>query len=332
MAAAKDMDLSGLPETTPPKPTKPLRFADIAVTATAKEFAGIYRDKQYHEPDFSATLPRAASAGVEKVMLTGMSLDDVDFNTKLVEQHPTQCSLTIGIHPYHAAIQESDLQAEMVRLEQCVDKAVATTPCPISAYGELGLDYDRTNHASKEDQLRVFRAQMDLVATKQWDLPLFLHCRAACDDFIEMISPYLPQLKRKGVVHSFVGSTAEMHKLLDLGLDVSVNAFSFAERESVDMVAAVPLDRLHLETDSPWGEIKTTSPLATRYCTNTPGIPSSKKRDKWDPAYMVKERNESCAIAAVAFIVAGLKGLSVDEVASAAWENSNAMFNFTEVN
>ncbi|KAI7222634.1 Mg-dependent DNase [Hortaea werneckii] len=332
MAAAKDMDLSGLPETAPPKPTKPLRFADIAVTATAKEFAGIYRGRQCHEPDFAATLPRAASAGVEKVMLTGMSLDDVDFNTKLVEQHPTQCSLTIGIHPYHAAIQESDVQGEMARLEQCVDKAVATTPRPISAFGELGLDYDRTNHASKEDQLRVFRAQMDLVATKQWDLPLFLHCRAACDDFIEMISPYLPQLKRKGIVHSFVGSTAEMHKLLDLGLDISVNAFSFADRESVDMVAAMPLKRLHLETDSPWGEIKSTSPLATRYCTNAPGLPSSKKRDKWDPAYMVKERNESCTIAAVAFIVAGLKGLSVAEVASAVWENSNAMFNFTEVN
>ncbi|KAI7153960.1 Mg-dependent DNase [Hortaea werneckii] len=332
MAAAKDMDLSGLPETAPPKPTKPLRFADIAVTATAKEFAGTYRGKQYHKPDFAATLARAASAGVEKVMLTGMSLDDVDFNTKLIEQHPTQCSLTIGIHPYHAAIQESDLQAEMARLEQCVDKAVATTPCLISAYGELGLDYDRTNHASKEDQLRVFRAQMDLIATKQWDLPLFLHCRAACDDFIETISPYLPQLKRKGVVHSFVGSTVEMNKLLDLGLDISVNAFSFADRESVDMVTAVPLDRLHLETDSPWGEIKSTSPLATRYCANAPDLPSSKKRDKWDPAYMVKERNESCATAAVAFIVAGLKGLSVDEVASAAWENSNAMFSFTEVN
>ncbi|KAI7203666.1 hypothetical protein D0869_07984 [Hortaea werneckii] len=332
MAAAKDMDLSGLPETAPPKPTKPLRFADIAVTATAKEFAGIYRGKQYHKPDFAATLPRAASAGVEKVMLTGMSLDDVDFNTKLVEQHPTQCSLTIGIHPYHAAIQESNVQAEMAQLEKCVDKAVATTPCPISAFGELGLDYDRTNRASKDDQLRVFRAQMDLIATKQWDLPLFLHCRAACDDFIEMISPYLPQLKREGVVHSFVGSTAEMHKLLDLGLDISVNAFSFADRESVDMVAAVPLERLHLETDSPWGEIKPTSRLATRYCNNAPNLPSSKKRDKWDPAYMVKERNESCAIAAVAFVVAGLKGLSVDEVASAAWENSNAMFNFTEAN
>lgn len=265
-------------------------------------------------------------------MLTGMSLDDVDFNTKLVEQHPTQCSLTIGIHPYHAAIQESDVQAEMARLEQSVDNALKATPRAISAFGELGLDYDRTNYASKEDQLRVFRAQMDLIATKQWDLPLFLHCRAACDDFIEMISPYLPQLKRKGVVHSFVGSTAEMRKLLDLGLDISVNAFSFADRESVDMVAAVPLDRLHLETDSPWGEIKSTSPLATRYCTNAPGLPSSKKREKWDPAYMVKERNESCAITAVTFIVAGLKGLSVDEVASAAWENSGAIFNFTEVN
>ncbi|KAI7369009.1 hypothetical protein KC336_g21055 [Hortaea werneckii] len=123
-----------------------------------------------------------------------------------------------------------------------------------------------------------------------------------------------------------------MRKLLDLGLDISVNAFSFADRESVDMVAAVPLNRLHLETDSPWGEMKSTSPLATRYCSNAPGLPSSKKRDKWDPACMVKERNESCAIPIVAFIVAGLQGVSVDDVVAAAWENSNVMFNFVGVN
>ena len=92
------------------------------------------------------------------------------------------------------------------------------------------------------------------------------------------------------------------------------------------MVAALPLDRLHLETDAPWGEIKSTSELAMRYCKHAPEAPMSKKKDKWDAKCMVKERNESCMISRVAFIVAGLRGVRVEEVAEAAWSNSVRLF------
>ena len=95
------------------------------MTATAKEFAGIYRGKQQHAPDFLATLVRASNAGVEKLMLTGMSLDDIDFNTEIARTRPEQCSITIGIHPYHAAIAEDELQAHMNRLAAAVDHALA---------------------------------------------------------------------------------------------------------------------------------------------------------------------------------------------------------------
>lgn len=286
----------------------------------------MYRGKQYHPPDFPATLERASAAGVNKVMLTGMSLADVSTNSEIAKSYPAQCSITIGIHPYHAGIPEPEIESEMARLGDAVDEALAQTPRLISAFGELGLDYDRLNHASKDDQIRVFRAQLDVMVTKQWDFPLFLHCRAAFEDFAEVITPYLPELPRKGLVHSFVGSTGEMQKLVDLGLDVSVNGFSFTDRESVDMAAAIPLDKLQLETDAPWGEIKSTSALAKRYCVNALALPANKKRDKWDRSCMVKERNESCTISAVAFVVAGLKGLTVDEVAEAAWQNSATMF------
>lgn len=301
------------------------------MTATAKEFAGIYRGKKQHEPDFESTLERASSAGVKKVMLTGMSLDDIDFNTAIARARPKQCFITIGIHPYHAAIDEIDLSSNMNRLSTAVNGALAQQPRLVSAFGELGLDYDRLNHASKEDQIRAFIAQLDLMKAHQWPLPLFLHCRAAVTDFVEIISPYLPHLPRGGVVHSFVGSIAEMQQLLDLGLDVSVNGFSFQTRESVGMVAALPLRNLHLETDAPWGEVKASSALAKRYLVNAPSLPASKKRDKHDPAFMVKERNESSAISVVAYTVAGIKGISVEEVANAAWENSVRMFGFEEL-
>ena len=264
-------------------------------------------------------------------MLTGMSLEDVELNSAIVASHPNQCTLTIGIHPYHAAISESDIQSTMEELASQVSKALAQDPSPISAFGELGLDYDRVNHASKEDQVRVFKAQLDLFVAQGWQLPLFLHCRAAFDDFVEIIKPYLTKLTRGGLVHSFVGTTAEMKSLVGLGLDISVNGFSFQDRESVEMVAATPLSRLQIETDAPWGDIKASSNLAKRYCINAgPALPS-KKKDKWDASSMVKERNESCNMHTVAFVVAGLKGCSVQEIADAAWRNSARMFGFTDV-
>lgn len=303
----------------------------VAVTASAKEFQGIYRGKQYHPPDFSSTLERAARAGVERIMLTGMSIQDIELNSSLVASHPSQCTLTIGIHPYNAAVPEDKIESTMEELARQVSNAVAQTPSPISAFGELGLDYDRVNHASKEEQIRVFKGQLDLFVAHGWQLPLFLHCRAAFTDFAEIIKPYLAKLPNGGLVHSFVGSTDEMKSLVDLGLDISVNGFSFQDRQSVDMVAAIPLERLQIETDAPWGEIKANSNLAKRYCINAaPALPS-KKKDKWESSCMVKERNESCNLHTVAFVVAGLKGCSVEAIANAAWQNSARMFGFTDV-
>lgn len=286
-------------------------------------------------------LDRAAAAGVRKVMLTGMHLADVVPNLALCAARPEQCSVTIGVHPYHAAEPWAECNeangaeggeggwesnAYLAQLASHVRSALALTPSPVSAFGELGLDWDKLAHVSKDLQLRTFRAQLALFVREGWDLPLFLHCRAAFDDFVREMTPYLDKLPRRGLVHSFVGSKAEMEALVGMGFDVSVNGFSFATRESLEMVAAVPLERLQIETDAPWGEIKAGAEVAKRYCGNAPPLPLAKKKDRWDAACMVKERNESCAISRVAFVVAGLKGVPVEEVAEAAWRNSVEMF------
>lgn len=305
----------------------------VGVTATAKEFLGIYRGKQSHPIDFEHVLDRAGEARVEKIILTGMSTTDIEFNTGICLARAsipgsTLCYLTAGVHPNHAneLAGEPEKSQALTRLTQSIEDGLAQKQKLIAAFGEIGLDFDRTGHAPKETQIAAFRAQLDLLIEKRWDLPVFLHCRNAFATFIEVLSPYLPKLPRKGLVHSFVGSEAEMQTLLDLGLDVSVNGFGFKTTASLEMVAAVPLDRLHLETDAPWGEIKPTSELATRYCRNAPEAPASKKKDKWDAECMVKERNESCTISRVAFIVAGLKGVAVEEVTEAAWRNSVRLF------
>lgn len=254
-----------------------------------------------------------------------MSTSDVDFNLDIAKSRPGQCFVTIGVHPYHAN-ELADDPGCLDRLKDAVEQALSQDGPAVAAFGELGLDYDRIEHASKEAQISAFKSQLDLIVQEGWDLPLFLHCRAAFDDFIQIITPYLPKLPRKGLVHSFVGSATQMSELIKLGLEVSVNGFSFKTRESLDMVAAIPLENLHLETDAPWGEIKNTSEVATLYLKNAPALPASKKKDKWDAGAMVKERNESCAISRVAFVVAGLKGLPVEDVAAAAWRNSVRLF------
>ncbi|KAH8202042.1 hypothetical protein TruAng_003797 [Truncatella angustata] len=325
------MDLSGFPEQAPKLAGEQLRYADVAVTATAKEFSGFYRGKQYHAPDFPNTLDRALSAGVDKVMLTGMSVSDITTNLDIARSRPQRsCFVTIGVHPYHAAEPSAEGPRYFEKLRESIRDALTAEPCLLKAFGELGLDYERLNHADKDTQIATFKTQLDMFIEEQWDLPLFLHCRAACDDFIDVISPYVGRLPRRGLVHSFVGTKAQMEKLVELGFDVSVNGFSFQDRDSLDMVAAVPLERLQIETDAPWGEIKATSEVAKRYLANAPPLPPSKKKDKWDTASMVKERNECCAVSRVAYVVAGLKGISVEEVADAAWRNSVTMFKLGE--
>ncbi|KAF5675901.1 tatD-related DNase [Fusarium circinatum] len=319
------IDLSAFPAAAPAAPSSEIRYADVAVTATAKEFKGIYReDKQYHEPDFINTLDRAKDAGVSKIMLTGMSLADVSHNESIVKLRPSQCYYTIGVHPYHASELDAGGKSYLDELEQKVNSALAQDTPHIAAFGELGLDYDREEHASKDVQKKAFKAQLDLFVKNSWDLPLFLHCRNAFDDFVEMISPYMEKLPRGGLVHSFVGSTSQMEKLVSLGLGISVNGFSFQSTESLEMVSKIPLDALQLETDAPWGELK--GDVVKRYCENARPLPASKKRDKWDAKCLVKERNESCYMERVALVVAGLKGVGVDEVAEAAWRNSVRMF------
>lgn len=305
--------------------------AQVAVTATAYEFKGVYRGKQHHPPDFPNTLDRALSTGVEKVILTGMCIHYVSVNLEIARSRPVgSCFFTIGVHPYHAAEPMDEGPSYFENIKEAVEDNLHSDRRHLVAYGELGLDYDRLSLADKPTQLATFKAQLDMFVANKWDLPLFLHCRNAFEDFVEVMTSYVDALPRRGLVHSFVGSQEQMEKLVSLNLGVSVNGFSFQTRESLDMVAAIPLRRLQIETDAPWGELKPSSEVVKRYLTNLPALPASKKRDKWESSSMVKERNESCTISRIAYIVAGLKGISVEEVAEAAWKNSVEMFRLSE--
>jgi TatD DNase family protein len=92
------------------------------------------------------------------------------------------------------------------------------------AFGEIGLDYDRLYLTEKEPQLKYFEKQLEIAVEVQ--LPLFLHSRAASEDFERLLGAKLPQLPKKGLVHSFTGTVEEMKRLVEMGLDIGVNGCS----------------------------------------------------------------------------------------------------------
>lgn len=236
-------------------------------------------------------------------------------------------------------------------------EARATSPSPLVAFGEFGLDFDRLHYCSKTIQLHSFQAQLKVAASLEPQLPLFLHSRAAHEDFVRLLKEAfgerLEKLTTGGVVHSFTGTIEEMRELMDLGLYIGINGCSFKTVENCDVVKEVHLDRLMVETDGPWCEVRP-SHEGYKYLIEKKdqngAAPEAKpkpkknqkkeseiferfktvKKEKWEEGAMIKGRNEPCNIERIAKIVAGIKGVSTEEVCEAAWKNTVKVFGMGE--
>jgi TatD DNase family protein len=255
----------------------------------------------------------------------------------------------------------------IAELTNLLAEARASSQEYLVAMGEFGLDYDRLHYCNKTVQLHSFEAQLKVAASLQPQLPLFLHSRAAHEDFVGLLKgafgERLEKLERGGVVHSFTGTIDEMRELMDLGLYIGINGCSFKTVDNCAVVKEVRLDRLMIETDGPWCEVRPShegwkylvdkkpeqavaengdangaavSPKLQRSKKNQKKEPESferykvVKKEKWEEGAMVKGRNEPCNIERVAMIVAGIKGVSVEEVCEACWSNTVKVFGLGE--
>lgn len=184
-------------------------------------------------------------------MVTGSDLVESKNAVALAERHPRLCYATVGVHPCSAKSFDTHPGGSDKLLEELKDLATAAKESGFAtAYGEIGLDYDRLFLTGKEQQLKYFEAQLDIAVQVQ--LPLFLHSRAASEDFERLLAARLDQLPKKGLVHSFTGTMEEMERLVALGLDIGINGCSMKTEENLEVVKAVPLERLQIETDGPW--------------------------------------------------------------------------------
>ena len=275
----------------------------------------MHHGKRAHDDDLEYIIQRARAAGVRKMMVTGSDLQESENAIKLAQDYPGLCYATVGVHPCaaktfdkHPGGPEKCLQELRQLAQESRDAGTAT------AFGEIGLDYDRLHFADKETQLRTFGQQLDLAC--ELNMPLFLHSRAAASDFEALLKARLDRLPKRGVVHSFTGTLEEMQAIVALGFDVGINGCSMKTEENIAVVKEVPLERLQIETDGPWCEMRP-SQASAKFLEGAPELPKAVKKEKWSPEAMVKGRNEPCTIMRVAWAVAGIKGIKVEEVCEA---------------
>lgn len=245
-------------------------------------------------------------------MVTGSDLEESRNAIALAQQYPGLCYATVGVHPCQAKSFEKFEGGAEALLEELRKTAIeGRKKGTVAAFGEIGLDYDRLHFCDKETQLLYFARQLDLAC--EVGLPLFLHSRAAAEDFERLLKERLERLPKRGVVHSFTGSVEEMQKIVALGFDVGVNGCSMKTEENLVVVKKVPLERLQIETDGPWCEMRP-SQASAQFTKDAPPLPKAVKKEKWSPDAMVKGRNEPCTIVHVAHAIAGIKEVTVEEV------------------
>lgn len=241
-------------------------------------------------PDFANDLPevikRAKAIGVNTLLTVNTCLSEAE-KLQVITDTYENIFCSVGVHPHDAKdYVGKNLSAELTRLAQHPK---------VVALGETGLDY-YYNNSQKNDQIDSFN--IHLSTSIQLKLPIIIHTRDADADTLDCLKRH-PDAK--GVFHCFSGSTDLARKALELGFYISFSGIiTFKKAEELrDIAKWVPLDRVLVETDSPF--------LAP--------IPHRGKRN--EPAFTVH----------TAELLAEIKQLPFREIANTTTNNFFSLFN-----
>jgi len=243
-------------------------------------------DSERFEGERDAIIERAKEAGLSLIMNPGA---DYESSVRAVELSETyeMVYAAVGIHP-HDADSVDDMMLSLI-------KALARKK-KVKAIGEIGLDY-HYDYSPRDVQKKVFTDQIRLA--KSLKLPIIIHDREANDDVMRILKE--EEAFETGVVmHCFSGSAELARQYVKLGAYISIaGPLTFKNnRKTIEVVEQVPMDRLFIETDSPF---------------LTP-VPYRGKRN--EPAYVQH----------VADKIAEIKGLTYQEVVDATKENACRFF------
>ena len=184
-------------------------------------------------------LARARDAGVGRVVVIGTdALSSAEALAITDLSGEVEIFATVGLHP-HDALQD---------VEEIVALARRGHPRLVGV-GECGLDYFY-EHSPREAQRRAFARQVQLA--HELDLALVIHSRDAFDDLFDVLD--VEGVPARTVIHCFTGTPAEALACLERGCDISISGVvTFKNAQGVrDAARLIPLERLHVETDSPF--------------------------------------------------------------------------------
>ncbi len=247
------------------------------------------------DADRDDVIDRAKRAGVVAIVNVGADLASSRRAVELAAQHD-MIYAAVGMHPHDAKKLDGTTLAELRDLAQQPN---------VVAVGEIGLDYFR-NLSPRDAQRRAFQAQLAWAA--KLSKPVIIHDRDAHDQVIDILADWANTLGqsslagRLGVLHTFSGDQAMAERAIDLGFYISISGpVTYTNsRQLPDIVQALPLDRILVETDCPF--------LA--------------------PHPYRGKRNEPAYVRLVAERIADLKGISLDDLAATTTTNAKHLFQF----
>lgn len=248
-------------------------------------------DSRQFDADRDQVLSALPGQGVGLVVNPGCDLDSSRRAIGIAERYPFVYAAA-GVHPEDCADWQ-DTDVDELR-------SLAAHP-KVVAIGEIGLDYYWKENPPREFQQRVFRAQLALA--RELDLPVIVHDREAHGDCLSIIREF-PQVR--GVFHCFSGSAEMAKELVGLGWMISfTGALTYKNaRKAVEAAQAVPLDRIMIETDSPY--------MAPVPCRG--------------------ERCHSGLVRHTCQRLAELRGISPEECARITFENGTEFYQLQELN
>lgn len=242
-------------------------------------------DAEQFDADRDAVLASLPGRGVALVVNPGCDLPSSRKAVELAERYPFLYA-AVGYHPENCAPwQDSDVD---------VLREMAAHP-RVVAIGEIGLDYYWEENPPRDHQKKVFRAQLALA--RELGLPVIVHDREAHGDSLDIVRAF-PGVR--GVFHCFSGSAEMARELVKLGWMISFTGVLTYKnaRKAVEAAQAVPLERLMIETDSPY-----MAPVPHR-----------------------GKRNDSGYVVHICERLAQLKGISPEECARVTLENGKRFF------
>lgn len=193
------------------------------------------------DEDFDEIMARAREAGVTAMLNAGNNINELDRQLALSETYPFIYT-AVGVHPHNAAEYPDIKAADFV--EKSHHKKVV-------AIGECGLDY-YYDYSPPDIQKKIFIEQ--IIAAQQTGLPLIIHTRDADDDTIAILDEYYKKAPFSGEIHCFSTSRKLAEFALSIGFYISASGIITFNKsgELRDIFKDVPLERLLVETDSPF--------------------------------------------------------------------------------